>query len=271
MGENTPYSGGTDWQWPRFATAQYRHSNAFGAMKGNRCAYPKPPTAHSSRAGTVLADSAVWIVCPRLPTGKGPGISPPAPAVRQDLIGLLYGGRERPISGGPDTPDSVYLYTRAQLKAVWQEHGQNDSSVGGASSFYDQYYLPAAQNLTGLYLGRAPMPILSPGEPEDESSSSNRSSNGIALHTFRALRQGGKLRYTTDGSAVSASSLVYNGRQIVIPTGSRLVRAASYEPKLSPSRELFVSIGSSTHHGGADDDDDDDNAVQMFPRATFRG
>ena len=77
---------------------------------------------------------------------RGPGISPPAAAATQDLVQLVYGGRERPGSGGSDTADLTYLAARAQLEHVWGKHGQDEST---SSYFYDQY---ANCNINAIFL-----------------------------------------------------------------------------------------------------------------------
>ena len=92
MGENTPSNAGSAWQWPRYATAEYRRSGAFGATKGNRWTSGAKPEA-------------------------GPW---------QSFVQLVYNGRQRPISGGPDSADAEYLAARAALERVWREHGQSD-------------------------------------------------------------------------------------------------------------------------------------------------
>ena len=203
MGENTPSDDGSAWQWPRFATAGYRHSGTFGAMKGNRW-----------KAASPALDGTPW----------------------QDFVQLVYNGRERPISGGPDTPDSKYLAARSQLERVWREHGQSETEYGSESFFYDQYYLPAAQNATGFFIGRSPMPIGSSGSVE---VARGKGSKSFILHSFRPLRAGGTIRYTTDGTAVTKSSAVYSGP--LSPPRATL-RAVTFEPELTPSRELIVRV-----------------------------
>jgi hypothetical protein len=36
MGEGMISNDGVGWQWPRYCTSQFRKSNAFGAVKGNK-------------------------------------------------------------------------------------------------------------------------------------------------------------------------------------------------------------------------------------------
>eukprot|EP00039_Didymoeca_costata_P032522 m.38187 g.38187 ORF g.38187 m.38187 type:complete len:800 (-) comp9400_c0_seq1:200-2599(-) len=117
MAEEMPSTDGTAWQWPRFCTSQFRKSNAFGAIKGNS-----------------------W-------TGKD--ISPPAAPVNQDLVSLIYGGRDRPTNHGYKP---VYLDIKNNLRTLWETFGSDPY-------FYDRYYLPVSQKLTNITIGRAGMPI----------------------------------------------------------------------------------------------------------------
>ena len=126
-------------------------------------------------------------------------------------------------------PQQAYLAARSELERVWREHGQNESKYGGLSTFYDQYFLPRIQNLTGMHICRSPMPIASTPVPGKHKA--------ITLSTFRPLR--GKIHYTTNGSAVTEKSLVYSGATIQLPTGA-VLRAVAFEPGLTRSRELKV-------------------------------
>ena len=90
MGEGESSTGvGQDWSWPRYCTSQSRKSNAFGAIKGT-----------------------AW---------SGPGISPPAAPVNQDLVSLVYNGRDRPGQAGFST---VYLKALRTLESLWHSHGR---------------------------------------------------------------------------------------------------------------------------------------------------
>ena len=214
MGEGTPSEDGSAWQWPRFATAQYRHSGAFGAMKGSK-----------------------WKWQAESPAPDGPW---------QDFVQLVFNGRERPVSGGPDATDSKYLGARSQLERVWREHGQSETQYGGESFFYDQYYLPAAQNETELFIGRSPMPI---GLVEAIRDKDSTQSQKLTLRAFRSLRPGGIIRYTTDGTAVTKTSAVYSGP--LSPAPRATLRAVSFEPELTPSRELTVKLKTDDAAAGA--------------------
>jgi hypothetical protein len=194
MGEGESSAGvGQDWSWPRYCTSQFRKSNAFGAVKGT-----------------------AW---------SGPGISPPAAPVNQDLVSLVYNGRDRPGQAGFST---VYLKALHTLESLWHSHGRlPDGTTPG--TFYDQYYLPAAQNCTGMLVGRSPMPV----------ATVTRLVVRLATHqAFQGVAD--VVRYTVDGTTVTATSPVYSA-----PFGAHggtTVRAKVYRGALAPSRELVVSV-----------------------------
>jgi hypothetical protein len=212
MGENTHTNSGVAWQWPRYATAQFRRSNAFGAIKAENSWY-------------------------------GPGISPPANVVNSDLVQLVYGGRDRPSH----VNYSEYLSAKGLLEQVWQQHGAESPDT-----FYDQYYLPAAQNATGLLIGRSPMPLASVEHVDMDGVGKGRGTQGgvadttpqvlVSLRTYgRTLRAGGAIRYTVDGTAVTESSQAYPAQALHMPEGT-LLRATTFEMGLDRSRELSLVV-----------------------------
>ena len=153
---------------------------------------------------------------------RGPGISPPSPADSYELAQLVYGGRQR-----QSQTSAAYDNVLDQLAAVWHEHGQADGT------FYDQYYLPTAQNATGLLIGRSPMPIAAMvGNAEADGSAH------VNLTVFAA--SAARIRYTVDGSAPSRSSPAY-AETLAMPPGSQL-RAISDTSGLDLSRELTLHI-----------------------------
>ena len=109
--------------------------------------------------------------------------------------------------------------------------------------------MPTAQNLTQLMIGRSPMPIAVCTCEEGIGPCGNRSSRQVLhLRTLlpllaRPVAAGG-LRYTLDGGAVTASSALYRGplRLSEFPN-TTVVRAVSFEPGLTHSRELTWKVG----------------------------
>ena len=224
MGENTPSSDGVRWRWPRYGTAGYRRSGSFGAIKGNRWTSP-----------TEIKDKP-W----------------------QSFVQLVYNGRQRPASDELNVGDSDYLAARLSLQRLWEQHGRSQApgdstAISGrkTDTFFDQYYLPVAQNLTQLMIGRSPMPIAVCTCEESSRIHCNRSTRLLHLHTMRPLlplhlhagHQVG-LRYTTDSSKVTPSSTLYRGPLRLSNFASDTVlRAVSFEPDLTPSRELTWRVG----------------------------
>ena len=107
---------------------------------------------------------------------------------------------------------------------------------GLVSTFYDQYYLPAAQNITGLRIGRAAMPI------PRAAVSASAASKGVLLELMpMAAGKGAQIYFTMDGSAVTPrlDRRYESGQILSVPAGVTL-RAVSYADGLEPSRELVV-------------------------------
>ena len=69
MGEGVKTNAGLDWAWPKFAVSQFRRSNAFGSMDGTGW------TGILGQPGDFT-------------NGTG--------TAEQDLVQLVYNGRERP-------------------------------------------------------------------------------------------------------------------------------------------------------------------------------
>ena len=190
LGEGMISNDGENWQWPRYCTSQFRKSNAFGAVKGNK-----------------------W---------NGTGIE--KLPVAQDLISLLYNGRDRPGNAGYA---DHYLSALSKLEQVWKQY-YSRATTGLVSTFYDQYYLPAVQNITGIRVGRSPMPIASVSQGEAS----------LSLMEM-AAGTGAKIRYTVDGSAPSSTSPFYGGEAVPTPVGM-VLRAVTFAEGLDPSRELTI-------------------------------
>jgi hypothetical protein len=184
----------------------------------------------------------------------------------QDLVQLVLNGRDRPGQPGFTT---VYLRALRQLEAIWKVHGRRaDGTTAGM--FYDQFYLPAAQNLTRLLVGRSPMPLATLSQlqqqrrrqqaaanyssvlvrlyifqtyPRDSGSTSTTDSN-TSSRRAKALDSEGTdaIHYTTDGTAASRRSPLYAGAPLQLEVGSCL-RATCYRGALAPSRELILVVG----------------------------
>ena len=206
MGQNLESHGsGIYWKWIQAAPAQFRRSNAFGTMDRDQG----------------------WL--------HGPGVNASSSRDNQDLLTLLYNGRQQANMGdvvGYHAWYDHYLPALAHLKQVWLKHGE------GAASFYDQYYLPAAQNVTRLMIGRSPMPIASRVSAGDSSATPA----SVRLSTFGDGHV--PIRYTLDGSPPSSSSgkLYRSGDVLTIPAEGGL-RATSETPELEVSRELRLVGG----------------------------
>lgn len=101
------------------------------------------------------------------------------------LVALVWGGRARPDVAGYDT----YLDYLDQLKTLWQTYGDDPY-------FFDRYYHPEAQNLTGYDIGRAGMPI-------DDFNAD------MTELTLTTRTPGATIYYTLDGSDPTAESTEY--------------------------------------------------------------
>jgi hypothetical protein len=112
-GEYVLYTGGKDWQYPKYITSQYRKANCIGLLKGDR-----------------------WQNVTQN---------------EQDLLHLRYNGRARAngLPSGTWTPGTptgedfvdIYYPTWMELKQLWQDKGD-------LPYFYDEYYKPKAYELT---------------------------------------------------------------------------------------------------------------------------
>lgn len=131
-----------------------------------------------------------------------------------DLINIVYNGRPH---AQRDWFVPTVLPVLAKLKELWRAHG-------GDPFFYDRYYLPAAQELTGYRVGCAGMPI-----------AGTTATGGLTLHT---RTPGAAIHYTTDGTTPTALSPRYNPPAELDPAGG--LRAVAFAAGLSPSRELVL-------------------------------
>eukprot|EP01047_Picozoa_sp_COSAG01_P076439 COSAG01_NODE_13421_length_1588_cov_1.198791_2_plen_273_part_00 len=229
MGEGMMSNQGTNWSWPRYCASQFRKSNAYGAIKGTGWTGPGISSRHPAQTG-------------------------PAPqTVNQDLVQLLYGGRDRPGLSGYR---QKYLPMLRQLEQVWRVYGNSSKGAGAEDTFYDQYYLALAANLTASQdlldtsLGRSPMPIADVLAPSILTLPLLH--RVVRLHIFRpAIGHNDVVRYTLDGSSVTQHSQLYD-KPIEVQKGN-ILRARNYRQWrgvndevlttcIPPSRELVLQI-----------------------------
>jgi Chitobiase/beta-hexosaminidase C-terminal domain len=146
---------------------------------------------------------------------KGDGWEDIGDTPAADLINIVYNGR--PHAQNPWFESKV-LPVLTKLHSLWLTYGEKEF-------FYDRYYLPEAQELTGYAVGRAGMPII--------DTSAN---NGA---TLLSRTPGAEIHYTTDGSTPTPQSPRYFGP---IPLNPAIeLRAVAFADGLSPSRELVFS------------------------------
>ncbi|MEO1625939.1 MAG: chitobiase/beta-hexosaminidase C-terminal domain-containing protein [Bacteroidota bacterium] len=153
-----------------------------------------------------------------------------ANGVDKYLIALVWGGRGRPDVSGYD---SEYMPILNQLKTLWETHG-NDPY------FFDRYYHPEAQLLTGFEIGRAGMPIFGL-----DTTASNDIRIAISSWTPEV-----SIHYTTDGSAPTEDSPVYDSP--IEWDGQSVIRAMAVRSDLDDSRVAtwFSSPTTSIHELG---------------------
>ncbi|MEM9917356.1 MAG: chitobiase/beta-hexosaminidase C-terminal domain-containing protein, partial [Bacteroidota bacterium] len=145
-------------------------------------------------------------------------------SVQRYLLSLVWGGR-----GIPDVLDyeSTYLPILNQLKTLWETYG-NDPF------FFDRYYHPEAQNLTGYNIGRAGMPIL---------QLDTIRANEIRV-TASTWTPSADLYYTIDGSEPTINSLAYTTP--IIWDGQQNLRFRALRADLDESRIADLGERSNT-------------------------
>jgi|GEM_PF-1870743 len=126
------------------------------------------------------------------------------------LVDLIYNGRD---NNGRDFPQ--YYEALSQLEKLWKEKG-NDPY------FYDRYYLPKAQELTGYHIGRTAMPIVT-----------NTLQGGKMMVTLKSLSPGAVIYYTIDGAEPDEKSLLYSKPFAV--TAGTTVKSLAKAPGLENS------------------------------------
>lgn len=126
-----------------------------------------------------------------------------------DLVTLVYNGRNNNFSR------PKYIKIVDQLKELWEEKGDQPF-------FYDRYYLPTAQKLTGYKVGRAGMPIVE-SQPHNDD----------IIISLKSLSPDATIYYTLDGVNPDENSKRYEG-VITVQAGTQL-KAIAIAPELDPS------------------------------------
>ncbi len=148
---------------------------------------------------------------------KGDGWSS-GQSVEKYLVALVWGGRGRP---DVSDYDSQYMPILRQLETLWETYGDDPF-------FFDRYYHPDAQRLTGYEIGRAGMPIFEVSDDNFVLTATNRTA-GSSIH------------YTTDGSDPTESDPEVTGPITVTqPTNFRM---RSYRDDLDESWIAEISVG----------------------------
>ena len=143
-------------------------------------------------------------------------------SVDKYLVGLVWGGRGRPDVADYD---SRYRSVLLQLKALWETYGDDPY-------FFDRYYHPDAQILTGYEIGRAGMPIFDV----------DTLANGDVTLAVTNRTPGSTIYYTLDGSEPTQDDETYTG---VIPVDGELnLRARAYRADLDESAVATITLES---------------------------
>ncbi len=132
-----------------------------------------------------------------------------------DLVTLVYNGRNN------NQARRNYLDYVDQLYELWKEHGDQPF-------FYDRYYLPKAQELTGYKVGRTGMPIIQ-----------TRTQNGQTTIELKSLSPDAVIYYTTDGTKPDSNAQRYEGG-LTVSAGAQ-VKAVAIAPELEPSTIAVVA------------------------------
>ncbi|MEN0006117.1 MAG: chitobiase/beta-hexosaminidase C-terminal domain-containing protein [Bacteroidota bacterium] len=147
-----------------------------------------------------------------------------ANGVDKYLIALVWGGRGRPDVIGYE---SEYLPVLNQLRTLWEQYGDDPY-------FFDRYYHPEAQILTGFEIGRAGMPIFQLDTISD---------NNIQL-TVTSWTPNTTIRYTTDGTEPTVAATAY-----IAPLswdGQQQLRFRAFRSDLDDSRIATIGTGITT-------------------------
>ena len=131
---------------------------------------------------------------------------------RRALVDDVYNGRDN-----IGFAYSKHYGVLEQLHALWKEKGSDPF-------FYDRYYLPKAQELTGYRIGRTAMPIV------------ERAAHGNSVTvTIQTLTPDAKIYYTTDGSTPTVKSLLYEKPLSLSKQKATVLKARALADGLDPS------------------------------------
>jgi hypothetical protein len=197
MGELMTGRDGDQWPWAQ-SMSQFRSGNCIGSIKGN-----------------------AW---------TGPGCDPPTSASgdgkeckNEALIALVLGGRSSNMPPADIHPE--YWLARAALHELWKERGNE-------TFFYDQFYMPAAQNATGMtQVGRAGMPI---------STVTGATAWTVALETRSVY---GVVRYTISTTCAPPTNDSKVATTAIQVSAGECLCARTFVQGLAPSRELTLRNG----------------------------
>ncbi len=148
---------------------------------------------------------------------RGFGGDEPNQQTKSRLAGFLWNAR--PSSGAPHYMRDIWPVWSG-LYEDWQEHGDDPY-------YYDRYYTPLVQELTGFRVGRAGMPMI---EVDDGKVTLSTRSTGETV----------TIHYTLDGSVPTADSPIYKGPVAVNEgqTLSAITIADGLEPSLPAMHPL---------------------------------
>ena len=128
-----------------------------------------------------------------------------------------------------------YQIVLARLRRLWLDYSTDESGAFGSpvqSDFYDGWFLPMAQGMTGMWLGRAGMPIAR----QHNSTLSLRSNTPNAT-----------VRFTLDGSAVTATSPMFTSLVNNPNAPMRRLRAVAFHATLSRVASSSTMDGGNSH------------------------
>lgn len=131
---------------------------------------------------------------------------------RKALVDMVYNGRD---NIGFDYPK--YYEALGKLRELWKEKGDDPY-------FYDRYYLPKAQELSGYRIGRTGMPIVRMEEK-----------GGKMQVTLECMTLGASIYYTTDGSVPDEKSARYEKPFEIDADAAKKLRSRAFAEGLEPS------------------------------------